>query len=81
MTENQWQETLTRLSAELNGVITAATDAFDTARLMLRGYGNEPDMQSDVDYFDLCEFMEDLEKRHKTAQELMKRFYQEEQNQ
>lgn len=81
MTENQWQETLTRLSAELNGVITAATDALDTARLMLRGYGNEPDMQSDVDYFDLCEFMEDLEKRHNKAQELMKRFYGKEQNQ
>ena len=81
MTENQWQETLTRLGRELKGVITAATDALDTARVMFRGYGGEADMQSDVDYFDLCEFMEYLEKRHTAAQELMKRFYGKEQNQ
>ena len=45
MTEDLWKETLTRLEQELKNIVTAATDALDTARLMLRGCGNEPDMQ------------------------------------
>ena len=77
MTENEWNATLKELTMTLNKVSTAAANASDTALLMLRGCGGEPDMRSDVDYFDLSEFMEDLEKSHAQAQKLMERFYKE----
>lgn len=71
----EWNDTLDQLQSALKKVIAAATEALGEAALLRNGYGDEPNMQSEADYLDLCEFMEDLDKRHSEAQKQMERFY------
>lgn len=73
--ENEWNNALDELQTALKKVLSDATNAIGEARLLRETDYSDNPMQSEADYFDLCEFMEDLEKHHSEAQKQMKRFY------
>ena len=74
-TEKEYKDTLDELMMTLSKVRQTADDAYYSAYCLRKGYGAESGMQSEADYFDLCEFMEDMEKHHKKAQKLLEKFY------
>lgn len=74
--EQEWNNALDELQASLKKVVSAATSAIDEAYLLRHSdYSSNP-MQSDADYFDLCEYMDMVDKYNSSAQEILKRFYE-----
>ena len=73
--EQEWNNALDELQASLKKLVAFATSAIGEAYLLRHSdYSSNP-MQGEADYFDLCEFMEDLKKHHSEAQKQMERFY------
>ena len=73
--EKDYNNTLDQLQAALKKSIAAATNALGEARLLRQGGYDANPMQSEADYLDLCEFMEELDKHNDEAQNLIERFY------
>ena len=74
--EQEWNNALDELQSVLKKVVSAATNAIGEAHILRHSdYSGNP-MQSEADYFDLCEFMDMVDKYNSSAQEILKRFYE-----
>lgn len=74
--EQEWNNALDELQASLKKLLSFATSAMGEAYLLRHSdYSSNP-MQSEADYFDLCEFMALVDKYNSSAQEILKRFYE-----
>lgn len=74
--EQEWNNALDDLQDSLKKLLSFATSAIGEAYLLRHtDYSGNP-MQSEADYFDLCEFMALVDKYNSSAQEFLKRFYE-----
>lgn len=74
--EQEWNNALDELQASLKRLLSYATNAIGEAYLLRHSdYSGNP-MQSEADYFDLCEYMDMVDKYNSSAQEILKRFYE-----
>ena len=74
--EQEWNNALDALQASLKRLLSYATNAIGEAYLLRHSdYSGNP-MQSEADYFDLCEYMDMVDKYNSSAQEILKRFYE-----
>lgn len=74
--EQEWNNALDELQASLKRLLSYATNAIGEAYTLRHSdYSSNP-MQGEADYFDLCEYMDMVDKYNSSAQEILKRFYE-----